>query len=238
MKTKNIIITGASSGIGEASARLLAAQGHRLLLIARRAGKLHQLANELGDVASVCPVDVTNYVELQRAFAEVVLPWGEVDVLINNAGVGYFEKIENGNVNHWHQMIDVNVKGLLHCIHLSMPHLLKSNGLIVNVGSVASHQVFANTGVYCATKHAVWAISESIRLELAGRVRVTTISPGSVNTPFIDNTTDTQMLNQYKDYFANAMPAKVVAEQIMHAVDCSPESVITEIIVRPNRQVK
>jgi NADP-dependent 3-hydroxy acid dehydrogenase YdfG len=134
--------------------------------------------------------------------------------------------------------VDTNVKGMLNGIHVFLPHLIASSGQIINLGSVASHQVFPNSGIYCATKHAVFAISESLRLELADKIRVTTISPGSVNTPFIGKTTNPEMLSNYKDYFAAGLTPDAVAQQIAHALNAPSGSVISEIIIRPARNVK
>ncbi len=235
---KNIIITGSSSGIGEATAKLLSEKGHRLMLLARNEQKLELLKKEIGGSIEVAICDVRDAKRVNEIIVSVNDAWGNVDVLINNAGLGYFDKFANGTIEQWHEMVDVNIKGLLNCIHSSLPFLIESRGQIINIGSVASHQVFANSGVYCATKHAVFAISESIRLELADKVRVTTISPGSVNTPFIDKTTNEEMLNEYKNYFAAGLSPELVAEQILHAINSPLGSVISEIVVRPSRAIK
>jgi NADP-dependent 3-hydroxy acid dehydrogenase YdfG len=233
-KMKRIIITGASSGIGLATANLLLQEGHQVGLISRSGVKGADESENLMHITC----DVRDYDQVAAAGRAFIERFGGVDVLVNNAGLGYFDTVFNGKIEEWHNMFDTNVKGLLNCLHVFLPELVKSTGHIVNIGSVASHQVFPNSGVYCATKHAVWAISEAIRLELPDKVRVTTISPGSVNTPFISSTSNEEMLNQYKDYFAAGLSADVVAQQIMHAVNTPQGAVITEIIIRPNRQVK
>jgi NADP-dependent 3-hydroxy acid dehydrogenase YdfG len=235
---KNILITGASSGIGAATARLLIAKGHRVGLVARSADKLEQLKNELGERAIVLPCDVTRYDEVEAAFKTFLSAHGEPDVLINNAGLGFFDTLVGGKIEEWHTMVDVNVKGVLNCIHVALPSLINAKGHVVNIGSLASHQVFPNSGVYCATKHALIAISDSLRLELPDKLRVTTISPGSVDTPFIDSTSNPQMLAQYKDYFAAGLRPEMIAEQIAHAIEAPAGSVLSEIIIRPNRAVK
>jgi NADP-dependent 3-hydroxy acid dehydrogenase YdfG len=235
---KNILITGASSGIGAATARMAAKQGHRLLLLARNEQKLNDLKKELGELTQMAICDVRDYDRVKLLTDEFAAQHGKLDVLINNAGVGFFDKVATGKIEEWHEMTDINVKGLLNCLHAALPYLLESKGQIINIGSVASHLVFPNSGVYCATKHAVFAISESIRMELADQVRVTTISPGSVNTPFVERTTNEAMLREYKDYFAAGLSAQLVAEQVMHAINCPEGSVISEIIVRPSRAVK
>lgn len=238
MNTKNIILTGASSGIGESTARLLALAGHRLLLIARNEARLDALVAQCGNRTEKVVCDVRDYAALQQAIAQFEARHGSVDVLINNAGLGFFDGIATGKIEEWHEMVDTNVKGLLNGLHAALPFLIESKGHIINMGSVASHLVFPNSGVYCATKHAVFAISESIRMELPDKVRVTTISPGSVNTPFVDKTTNPEMLKEYKNYFAAGMSPDLIAEQVMHAINCPPGSVISEIVVRPSRAVK
>lgn len=235
---KNIVITGASSGIGEASARILAAKGHQLCLVARNTAKLEKLRAELGERIVICPADVKEYDEILKVNSFLKSHWKQVDVLVNNAGLGYFDKVADGKIEEWHNMFDTNVKGLLNCLHVFLPDLIASHGQVINVGSVASHHVFVNTGVYCATKHAVFAISEALRLELPDKIRVTTISPGSVNTPFIDVTTNPKMLEEYKDYFAGGLSPEAVAAQIGHAIEAPENSVISEIVIRPARKVK
>ncbi len=235
---KNIIITGASSGIGEAVARKLALSNHQLLLIARNEKKLLKLQEELGAKVEIAVCDVRDHNLIGEKINDIKSKWGQIDVLINNAGIGFFDPLSDGHLEQWHEMIDTNVKGLLNCIHAALPYLIASKGQIINIGSVGAHQVFPNSGVYCATKHAVLAISESIRIELADKVRVTTISPGSVNTSFIDSSTNKSMLDQYKDYFATGLSPDLVADQILHAINCPIESVISEIIIRPSRAMK
>lgn len=234
----NIIITGATSGIGLATARLLCVEGHRLLLLARNTEKLERIKQELGDKVSVASCDVTDYQRIKSVLTYVSSEWKKVDVLINNAGVGYFDTIEGGKIEEWHDMINTNVTGLLNMTHAFLPQLIASKGLMINVASVAAHQVFANSAIYCATKHAVFAVSEGLRIELAGKIRVTTISPGSVNTPFIESTSNQSMLTEYRNYFAAGLPPEIVAAQISHALNAPANAVISEIIVRPNRTVK
>lgn len=235
---KNIIITGASSGIGAATARRLWQDGHTVFLVARSADKLRALQNELGQRAHLITADVTDYAQMKSMAEEVTSIGGSIDVLMNNAGLGVFDPVEQGRIEDWHLMFDVNVKGLLNALHACLPPLIAARGHVINIGSIASHQVFANSGVYAATKHAVLAISESLHLELASKIRVTTISPGSTNTPFIDQTHNEKLLADYKDYFAAGLSPELVADQIAWAVASPPQSVISEIILRPSRNVK
>lgn len=231
---KRIIITGATSGIGMAVAKR-AAKGHNLLLLGRNVEVLETLKTELGGEHKVMACDVTDVAQCNAAIAEAKSSFGGVDVLINNAGLGYFDPLVSGNLEQWHHMVDVNVKGVLNMFHGCLPHLLESKGHVVNIGSVASHHVFPDSGVYAATKHALFAISESIRVELMGKVRVTTISPGAVNTDFINKTTNEELHGKMKDYFATAMNPDSVALQIMNAITAPADSVVNEIILRPFR---
>lgn len=238
MKSKRIILTGASSGIGEATAKLAVARGHQILLVARSSEKLKALTEELGPQAAFFVADVRDVEGMRAMVQEAKKLWGGVDVLINNAGLGYFDPLVQGRLEDWHEMIDVNVKGVLNALHAALPELMQSKGHVINMGSVASHFVFPNSGVYSATKHAVFAISESLRMEIPDQVRVTTISPGSVNTPFIDKTHNEKLLQDYKSYFAAGMEAGWIAEQVLYALEAPDNAVISEIITRPNRQVK
>jgi NADP-dependent 3-hydroxy acid dehydrogenase YdfG len=230
---KNILITGASSGIGAASARMLHAKGYKLGLMARSTDKLNALAAELGERCHVLTCDVTRYEEVQSSVQRFVDTFGQIDVLINNAGLGYFDTLVGGKIEEWHTMVDVNIKGVLNVLHTCLPHLVASTGHIINLGSLASHFVFPNSGVYSATKHAVFAISESIRTELAKKVRVTTISPGAVNTPFVEQTKNEALLAQFRPSFAAGMPVEWVAQQIINAIEVPDGVNVSEIIMRP-----
>ena len=235
---KKIWITGASSGIGAASAKKLVELGHHVWLTGRNESALKTMVEELGEHARYSVLDVRDYNAVSAFVTEFIREWTSLDVLVNNAGLGYFEPLTQGHIEQWHEMIDTNVKGVLNCLHAALPHLIASTGQIINLGSLASHTVFANSGVYCASKHALFAISESIRTELPDKVRVTTISPGSVNTPFIDKTTNEEMLKQYKDYFAAGLPVGVIADQIVHVIEMPMGTNISEIVIRPSRAVR
>lgn len=232
---KNIIITGASSGIGGALAKELDNGNYRMILSGRNRQRLDDLAAGLKceNVVQVC--DVTDYSQCKELVMTCIDKWGSVDVLVNNAGLGFFDPLEEGNIDQWHTMVDVNVKGVLNCIHSALPSLKEKKGHVINIGSIASHHVFPNSGVYCATKHALFGISESIRVELSGKVKVTTVSPGAVDTDFINKTTNEQLHADMKDYFATAMRPRSIAVQIKHAIESPEDSVVNEIIVRPFR---
>ena len=237
MKSKKIIaLTGASSGIGKATALALSNSPHMLVLLSRNEKKLNEIAKSLDCPVLIIPADVTNIEEMEKAFESIEEKFGGLDILINNAGVGMFDPIDNAKLNEWHTMIDVNIKGVVNCLHFALPLLKKSfDGQIINVASVAAHQVFPNSGVYCATKHAVGAISKSLHLEMGKQLKITTISPGAVDTAFVDNTTNENMIGDLKKYFAEGLTPEVIAEQIVHCIEQPPNVTISEIIVRPKR---
>lgn len=225
------IVTGASKGIGKATAIMLAQRGHQVVAVSRSRATWMDEHTEI----EYLQCDVKDYDAVKSMVDEASQAMGGYDTLVNNAGLGYFDPLVEGKIEHWHDTIDTNVKGLLNCIHASLPALIASKGQIINLGSVASHQVFQNSGVYCASKWAVLAISESIKIELEGKVRVTTISPGAVNTEFIDTTVNKELLDDMKPYFASSMDPRSVATQIVHAAETPTEVVLSEIIVRPSR---
>ncbi len=226
---KNIIITGASSGIGKATLELLLDKGHNITAVSRNISKL---AMEDSNHLLLISADVRSYEDATRVVEKTKAKFGAVDVLINNAGLGYFDNLEDGSIQQWHEMIDINIKGILNYLHASLPSLLQTHGHVINVGSVASHLVFPSSGVYCATKHAVFAISESIRMDLKGKVKVTTISPGQVDTNFIQVTTNEEIKNNLKGVFKDGLRPETIADNILYAIE-SP-AVISEIVVRPN----
>lgn len=231
---KRIIITGASSGIGAATAKQLAEKGHQLVIAARRTAPLETLVSQFPDQVKAISCDVRNENEVQAMIDLCVSSFGGVDVLVNNAGMGVFDPLIDAKLADWHMMIDVNIKGLLNCVHSALPHLITSKGHVVNLGSVASHSVFANSGVYCSTKHAVLAISESLRIEHGNDIHVTTISPGQVNTEFIDQTSNAELLKDYKPYFEAGMTAELIAQQVVYTIEAPANAVISEIIIRPS----
>lgn len=230
--SKKILITGASSGIGEALFKEAVQKGHKVFITARSESALADLCkNHENAFYSAC--DVTDANSVKFMVNKAISNMGGIDVLVNNAGIGIFDNLINSKLEDWHTMVDVNIKGLLNVLHFSLPSLVESNGQVINLGSVASHHVFPSSGVYCATKHAVLAISESIRAELSKKVRITTVSPGSVNTPFIEKTKNLDLLNQFRSSFENGMPVEWVASQIMSTIEVPDGVNISEIIIRP-----
>lgn len=191
MKNQRVFITGASSGIGAACARIYAKNGAKLVLCARRGDKLQKLQQELQDnfLAEVylMKLDITDPDAVDRAFEALPEAWHDIDVLINNAGLALgLEPIYEGKISDWNTMIDTNVKGLLYISRHVLKFMKKNNrGYVVNLGSISSHQVYAGGTVYCATKYAEKAISEGMKMDVHGSaIRITSVDPGMVETEF------------------------------------------------------
>ncbi|MET8978903.1 SDR family oxidoreductase [Streptomyces sp. NPDC004539] len=229
---KVVLVTGASSGIGEATARRLAADGHSLFLGARRVDRLAKLAEEIG--GGYRRVDVTDAGEV-RAFVDAAREaYGRVDVVVNNAGVMPLSPLEALRVEEWDRMIDVNVRGVLHGIAAALPVMREQGGgHFVNIASVGAYEVSPTAAVYCATKFAVRAISEGLRQEAAGGVRVTLVSPGVTESELADGISDPVAREAMRTYRALALPADAIAAAVAYAVG-QPEGVdVNELVVRP-----
>jgi len=234
-----IIVTGASSGIGEAVARLFSAQGHPLLLLARRVERL--LA--LGLPATLCKgVDVTDREALLAAVKEAEAQYGPADAIVNNAGVMLLGDTATQAPEQWERMLDVNVKGLLNGIHAVLGGMIERNhGTVINVGSVAGRKTFPNHVAYVGTKFAVHAISENLREEVAAHnVRVITIAPGAVETELLGHTTDEAIKSGYQDWKAGmggvVLSADDVAKAIRYAYEQPQGVCIREIVLAATRQ--
>jgi NADP-dependent 3-hydroxy acid dehydrogenase YdfG len=240
---KVVIITGASSGLGEATARHLVAQGARVALGARRIARLRALVDELkaqGGQAIACATDVTDRAQVQQLADAAIGAFGRVDVLINNAGLMPHSPLERLKVDDWDRMIDVNLKGVLYGIAAVLPHMQgQKSGHIINVSSVAGHKVSPNGAVYAATKHAVRALSEGLRQEVKPwNIRTTVISPGAVATELPDSATEPDIAQAMKAFYeATAIPADSFARCVAFAMSQPEEMDINEILFRPTRQV-
>jgi 3-hydroxy acid dehydrogenase/malonic semialdehyde reductase len=191
LKDKIVFITGASSGIGSACARHFAQAGAKLLICARRKDKLDELAAELkqkhNTETHTFHLDVTKHDEVIAAIKSLPTTWANIDVLLNNAGLAAgMDTIQEGTVQDWEEMIDTNVKGLLYVTRTVLPQMIERNcGHIINIGSVAGHYVYPKGAVYCATKYAVNALTNGLRMDLFGKkIRVSTVDPGAVETNF------------------------------------------------------
>jgi len=235
-ESKVILITGASSGIGEATARLLAAKGHKLVIGARRTDRLEALATELngaGGTVEFRPLDVTRLEDVQ-AFADFALAkFGRIDVIVNNAGVMPLSPLEALKIDEWNQMIDVNIRGVLHGIAATLPVMKQQGaGQVINISSIAGHQVWPTCAVYSATKYAVIAISDGLRQENTD-IRVTVISPGVTTSELAHTITDENTAKAMEAFREVAIPADAIARAISFAIDQPGEVDVNEIIVRP-----
>lgn len=234
-----IIITGASSGIGEACARLFSAAGHPLLLLARRLERLHAL--ELPNSLSRS-VDITDRAALVEAINEAEGRFGPADALINNAGVMLLGEISKQDPAQWEQMLDVNVKGLLNGVHAVVAGMVeRQHGTLINVSSVAGRKTFPNHVAYVGTKFAVHGLSENLREELAPHnVRVITIAPGAVETELLSHTTDEAIKCGYQDWKQQMGGTVLCAEDVASAIHYAyqqPQNVcIREIVLAATRQ--
>ncbi|MCX5175192.1 SDR family oxidoreductase [Streptomyces virginiae] len=236
-EAKVVAITGASSGIGEATARRLAADGHRLFLGARRTDRLDAIGREIdeaGGTAAVRRLDVTDAADVRAFVAAARDRYGRVDVLVNNAGVMPLSPLDALKVDEWDRMIDVNVRGVLHGIAAALPVMrAQGGGHFVNVASVGAYEVSPTAAVYCATKYAVRAISEGLRQESDGTVRVTLVSPGVTESELAEGISDPAAREAMKAYRAVALPASAIAGAIAYAVAQPAEVDVNEIVVRP-----
>ncbi|MEV6582745.1 SDR family oxidoreductase [Streptomyces sp. NPDC051582] len=234
---KVVAITGASSGIGEAAARRLAADGHLLLLGARRTERLEALSEEInaaGGTAAFRRLDVTDATDVRDFVAAACERYGRLDVMVNNAGVMPLSPLDALAVDEWDLMIDVNVRGVLYGIAAALPAMrARGTGHIVNIASVGAYEVAPTAAVYCATKFAVRAISEGLRQESDGRIRVTLVSPGVTESELADHISDPVAREAMKAYRAVALPASAVAEAIAYAISQPPEVDVNELVVRP-----
>lgn len=239
---KVVVITGASSGLGEATARHLSSQGATVVLGARRADRIQSLADELtgsGAKSLALTTDVTHADQVRRLVDAAVETFGRIDVMLNNAGLMPHSPLERLKLDDWDQMIDVNIKGVLYGIAAALPYLKEQkSGHFINVSSVAGHKVRAGGVVYAATKHAVRVISEGLRMEVKPyNIRTTVISPGALDTELVDRITEPDIqagVRKMTDEMA--LPAETFARMVAFAMS-QPEDVdVNEILFRPTRQ--
>jgi NADP-dependent 3-hydroxy acid dehydrogenase YdfG len=237
IEPKTVLITGASSGIGAATARALADEGHQVFLGARRTEHLEHLMQEIvaaGGIGAFRRVDVTDTTDVRAFVSSAHERFGRVDVLINNAGVMPLSPLAALKVDEWNRMIDVNIRGVLNGIAAALPVMQAQGcGHIVNIASVGAHEVVPTGAVYCATKHAVWAISEGLRQESSGDVRVTVVSPGVTESELAESISDESARKEMRAYRAVALPAEAISRAIAYAIGQPADVDVNEIIVRP-----
>jgi NADP-dependent 3-hydroxy acid dehydrogenase YdfG len=240
---KVVVITGASSGLGEAAARLLSAESASLVLGARRADRLQLLADELnrdGGKAVAVATDVTHREQVKLLVDTAVQKFGRVDVMINNAGIMPRAPLERLTIDDWDRTIDVNIKGVLYGIAAALPHMIRQkSGQMIFVSSVAGHKIGPDFAVYAATKHAVRALAEGLRQEVKPyNIRTTIISPGAVATELPNSVTETDVAERIRQYYSEiAIPAESFAHAVAFAMSQPQEVDVNEILFRPTRQM-
>ncbi len=239
------LITGASSGIGEATAEALASRGARVALVARRRERLESLAGRLDGDPLVVEADVADREQAERAVAQVAEECGRLDTLVNNAGVMLLGPVEGAPVEEWERMLSVNLAGLLYCAHSALPHLLRAAddgprrvADLVNISSVAGRVARNGSGVYNLTKHGVGAFSESLRQEVTGRhLRVSLVEPGAVDTELAShNRPEVQEVMRKRFGKLERLEAQDIADAIAYVVTRPRRVAVNEILVRPTEQ--
>jgi NADP-dependent 3-hydroxy acid dehydrogenase YdfG len=234
MEKKVVLITGASSGIGEATARRLAAAGHDVFLGARRVARIAELGAAIGAGHHV--LDVTSLDSVREFVAAAQVTYGRVDVLVNNAGVMPLSPVADLKVDEWNQMIDVNLRGVLHGIAAVLPLMrAQGSGHVVNVSSVSGLRVSPTSAVYSATKFAVRALSEGLRQE-SRDVRVTVITPGLTASELTDGISDPAVRDGVREMMKIALPADAIAAAVEYAVNQPAGVDVNELVVRPTAQ--
>lgn len=244
MENKVAIITGASSGIGEATAKELARGGIKVMLAARREERLVQLKKEIeaaGGQAEYRVTDVSSRADMESLAQAALDAYGKIDILINNAGIMPLSFMRNRKVDEWDRMIDVNIKGVLYGIAAVYPHMEERNeGHIINVSSVAGHEVLPSGAVYCGTKFAIRAITEGLRKELRPdqNIRTTIISPGAVATELFQTVTDPDVFSLMSQFSEGLTPLKGedIAAAIRYAIEQPASVSVNEIVIRPTSQ--
>jgi NADP-dependent 3-hydroxy acid dehydrogenase YdfG len=237
---KIVLVTGASSGIGEATARRVATEGHHVVLAARRKDRLDEIVADLtgaGHSAEGHVLDVTDLAAYKDLVDDVVARQGRIDALVGNAGVMLLSRLDALLVEEWDRMIDVNVRGLHHGIAAVLPHFQRlGGGHFVTIASIAAHQVSPTAALYAATKYAAWALTEGLRQESDPSIRVTTISPGVVTSELATHVTDPAAAELMVTYRSHQIPADAIARAVGFALAQPPDVDVNEIVVRPTGQ--
>ncbi|WP_124703237.1 SDR family oxidoreductase [Sulfuriferula multivorans] len=238
---KIVVITGASSGLGEATARHLSEQGATVVLGARRIDRINALAKELAGnegKAIAVQTDVTQYEQVKNLVDTAVEKYGRIDVMINNAGLMPHSPLDRLKIDDWDRMIDVNIKGVLYGIAAALPYMQKQkSGHIINVSSVAGHKVRPASAVYAATKHAVLALSEGLRQEVKPyNIRTTVISPGAIDTELPNSVTEPDIADNVRKIYEIAIPADSFARAVAFAMSQPDDIDVNEILFRPTLQ--
>jgi NADP-dependent 3-hydroxy acid dehydrogenase YdfG len=244
IKEKVALITGASSGIGAATALKLAENGVKVGLAARRLDRLNELVEQIraaGGKAIAIEMDVVDEAAVKAGVEKLVKAYGTIDIVFNNAGLMPLSDIEHLKTAEWHRMVDVNIKGLLNTTAAVLPYMIKqSSGHIINTSSIAGRKTFKGLSVYCATKHAITAFSDGLRMELAPthNIRVTCIQPGAVETELYDQITDPTYAQQMEDLKTQMefLTADNIADIILFALNAPKHMNVAELFVLPAQQ--
>lgn len=241
IKDKVVIITGGSSGLGEATARHLASKGAKVVIAARRKEKLENIAADIrknGGTVSVVQTDVTKREEVKQLIATTKKEYGKIDVLINNAGLMAIAPISEDKVEEWDKMIDINIKGVLYGISAALPVFQEQgHGHFINLSSVAGLKVFSPGGtVYSGTKFAVRAISEGLRHEVGGKIRTTSIEPGAIDSELKHGSSHSESSENVKEFYKQAIPSDSIARAIAYAIEQPDDVDVNEIVIRPTLQ--
>ena len=237
---KTAAVTGASSGIGEATARLLVKKGCNVVLAARREDRLNALADELGEGALAAPTDVTDPAACAALVARAIERFGSLDIVVNNAGLGLYGSIADGDPEDWRRMFDVNVLGALYTTRATVRQMLRQgSGEVVFVSSLAGRRVPRADGtVYAATKHAITAVAEGLRMDVHEKgIRVINVEPGLVRTEFPESSYPSAV-EYYAEKDYTPLEAEDVAAAVVYAVEQPPRVSVNEIVVRPTEQPK
>jgi len=244
IKGKTIIITGASSGIGEATAKKLSQEGANVVLSARREDKLNSLKDEIvknGGMALVVPADVTKKEDFKKVVSSTLEEFGSIDGIINNAGLMPLSYVKNLHTDEWDKMIDVNIKGVTNGVSAVIPTMMEQkSGNIVNISSSAAHKYYPGGAVYCATKAAVRMFTEGLRAELAPHygINVTSIDPGFVSTELTDTITDDEIKKDMEPMFKELTPlqAEDIAETIYYSLSQPKRANVNDVYIMPTDQ--
>ncbi|WJG07836.1 SDR family oxidoreductase [Aliiglaciecola sp. LCG003] len=241
IKDKVVVITGASSGLGEATARHLAERGAKVVLGARRVEKLKAISEEInqqGGISTFKQMDVTSLDSVKSLVEHGVSTYGKIDVIINNAGLMAIAPLQDLKVEEWNKMIDINIKGVLNGIAAALPEFSKQDsGHFINISSVAGIKVFSPGGtVYSGTKFAVRAITEGLRHEVGGKIRTTSIEPGAVDSELKYGSSHKESAEFVVDFYKQAISSDSVARAIAYAIEQPSDVDINEIVLRPTVQ--
>ena len=244
IQSKVALITGASSGIGAGVATLLAANGVKVALAARRSEKLKALLKDIqkgGGEGLVVEMDVVDPASVKRGVEAVVKTYGTIDILVNNAGLMPLSDVESLKVDEWHRMVDVNIKGTLNTTAAVLPILIKQNGgHIFNLSSIAGRKLFKGLSVYCATKHAIAAFSDIMRMEIAPKykIKVTSLQPGAVATELYDHITDPTYIKAMDDLAKQMtfLTPEDIAHSVLYALQAPDHVNVSEIFILPTEQ--